>query len=364
MGAGVIALSLETPPAVEIKVADDRDAYAWNSYAETACLDGHFLDFNWRKIIETSLRHRPLYLIARQEGTVTGLLPMFDVKSRLFGRSLISVPFLNGGGIVASDALTTNALLAKTQEIVKHGGYRYSELRQHEPLRHGADNLACRQHKVSMRLPLDGDPDDIFKRFKAKLRSQIRRPQKAGAKAQIVNGANTVKRDIDAFYKVFAENMRDLGTPVFPRALFEATIEGFRENAWLSLVWIDNHPAAAGLMVGRGTSIEMIWASSLRCFNKLSVNMLLYWESIRTAAIHGYRHFDFGRCTPDGPTFRFKAQWGAEPLPLHWYYLKGSGEIPDVSPDNPKFKAAVRTWQFLPVSIANRLGPLVARSLP
>lgn len=351
-------------PSIDINVANDEDVDAWNNHVEATGLDDHFLDFAWRRIIKTSLHHRPLYLIAKREGDITGLLPLFDVRSRLFGRSLISVPFLNGGGIVASDAMTTKALLSKVDDIIEHGGYRYSELRQREVLQHGADNLTCRQHKVSMRLALGDDPDALFQGFKAKLRSQIRRPRKAGAKAQIINGSNAVARDVDAFYKVFAENMRDLGTPVFPRSLFEATIEGFKEKAWLCLVWVDDHPAAAGLMIGAGTSVEMIWASSLRCFNRISVNMLLYWESMRAAVAGGYRYFDFGRCTPDSPTYRFKAQWGAEPLPLYWYYVKGTGDIPDVSPDNPKFRAAVRTWQFLPVAIANRLGPLVARSLP
>ncbi len=349
---------------VQIRVANEGDADAWSGYVGAASLDGHFHDFAWRRIIETSLRHRPLYLIARRKEEVTGVLPLFDVQSRLFGRSLVSVPFLNGGGLVASDRTSERALLAKVGEIIKHGGYRYSELRQRSPFGHGSEDLSHRQHKVAMRLALGDDPDALFKGFKGKLRSQIRRPEKAGAKAQIINGRNVVARDIDAFYKVFAENMRDLGTPVFPKSLFESTIDGFRERAWLALIWVDDHPAAAGLMVGAGTSVEMIWASSLRTFNRLAVNMMLYWESMRAAVIDGYRVFDFGRCTPDSPTFRFKAQWGAEPTPLHWYYSRGTGDIPDVSPDNPKFRAAVRTWQYLPIAVANRLGPLVARSLP
>ncbi len=351
-------------PGINITVAADDDDRAWNEFVAASDLDGHFHDFAWRGIIQRSLHHRPLYLIARQEETVTGLLPLIDVRSRLFGRSLVSLPFLNGGGIVANDPSTAQALLTKASEIIRHGGFRYGELRQRHALDQQAEALSCRQHKVAMRLALGDDPDALFQRFKGKLRSQIRRPGKAGAEAQIINGSNVVAKDIDAFYQVFAENMRDLGTPVFPRLLFEETIRGFEERAWLVLVWMDNHPAAAGLMVGAGASIEMIWASSLRCFNRISVNMLLYWEAMRTALSNGYQYFDFGRCSPESPTYRFKAQWGAEPIALHWYYRKGTGEIPDVSADNPKFKAAVRTWQFLPIALANRLGPLVARSLP
>jgi len=350
--------------SVEVAVAGDHDADAWNGYVQKSDLDGHFHDFAWRRVIQRSLHHRPHYLIAKQGDALTGMLPLFDVRSRLFGRSLVSLPFLNGGGLLADDPPSAEALLKRADDIVRHGGYRYGELRQRCPLRDQPGELHCRQHKVAMRLSLGDDSEALFSCFKGKLRSQIRRPKKAGAKAQIINGSNVVERDIEAFYKVFAENMRDLGTPVFPKSLFEETINSFREQAWLAIVWLDGHPAAAGLMVGAGPSIEMIWASSLRCFNRLSVNMLLYWESMRTAILNGYEYFDFGRCTPDSPTYRFKAQWGAEPIPLHWYYVKGEGDIPDVSPDNPKFRAAVRTWQFLPIAVANRLGPLVARSLP
>lgn len=348
---------------IDVTIAGDWDEDAWNNYALASEPDGHFHAYGWRNVIWRSLKHQPLYLIARRHGAVTGILPLFDVRSRLFGRSLISVPFLNGGGLIADDAASADALLNRARQLMQRGTFRYAELRHRGPVAN-ADGLTSRQHKVAMRLPLSDDPDDFFQRFKGKLRSQIRRPVKAGARAQIINGNNVVARDTEAFYKVFAENMRDLGTPVFPAALFRETLENFGERAWLLIIWLDGHPTAAGLMVGFGDSIEMIWASSLRSFNKLSVNMLLYWESIRTAIENGYRVFDFGRCTPDGPTFGFKAQWGAEPAPLHWYYIGAGSRLPDISPDNPTFSLAVRAWQSLPVTIANRIGPAIARSLP
>ena len=353
----------EPAPPIDFTIAGDWDEDEWNAYALSAGADGHFHAYAWRNIIWRALKHRPHYLIARRRGSITGILPLFEVNSRLFGRSLISVPFLNGGGVLADDDASALALLRQAHELMQKGGHRYVELRHRHafPL---ADNLVCRQHKVSMLLPLAEDPDQLFEGFKAKLRSQIRRPVKAGARAQLINGQNVVARDIDSFYQVFSENMRDLGTPVFPKSLFQETLQAFGEQAWLAIVWLDGHPAAVGLMVGFGKSIEMIWASSLRCFNRLSVNMLLYWEAMRTAIEQGYQVLDFGRCTVDGPTYRFKAQWGAKPTPLHWHYLGSRENIPDISPANPRFHLAVRAWQNLPVPIANRIGPAIARSLP
>ncbi|MGI9436757.1 MAG: FemAB family XrtA/PEP-CTERM system-associated protein [Geminicoccaceae bacterium] len=356
--------SSKTKLPIDVSIADDHDVDDWTGYILASDLDGHFHDFAWRDVIRRSLNHQPRYLIARRHGVVTGLIPLFDVRSRLFGRSLISLPFLNGGGLLADDQPSTDALLRSIDQMVQSGGYRYAELRQRIISGHQALTLPCRRHKVAMRLALTDDPEIVFQGFKGKLRSQIRRPAKAGAYARIINGPNVVARDIEAFYRVFAENMRDLGTPVLPKALFRQTIDAFDERAWLCLVWMNGDPVAAGLMVGFDASMEMIWASSLRTFNRLSVNMLLYWEAMRTAIKRDYRTFDFGRCSPDSPTYRFKAQWGAEPTPLHWYYIKGQGDIPDVSPDNPKFKAAVRTWRHLPIALANRLGPMVARNLP
>ncbi|MDH3659605.1 MAG: FemAB family PEP-CTERM system-associated protein [Alphaproteobacteria bacterium] len=353
----------EDIPPVDITVSGDWDADEWDAYALAAGADGHFHAYAWRNILWRALKHRPRYLAARRRGSITGILPLFDVNSRLFGRSLISVPFLNGGGVLASDDVSALTLLRHAHEFMQENGHRYVELRHRQafPL---ADNFICRRHKVAMRLALPVDPDQLFADLKAKVRSQVRRPVKAGARAQVINGQNIVDRDIDAFYRVFSENMRDLGTPVFPKALFRETVDAFGGRAWLVIVWLDGHPSAAGLMVGFGPSIEMIWASSLRCFNRLSVNMQLYWEAMHTAIEQGYRLFDFGRCTEGGPTYRFKAQWGAEPAPLHWHYLGNKERIPDVSPANPRFHLAVRAWQNLPVSIANRIGPMIARSLP
>jgi FemAB-related protein (PEP-CTERM system-associated) len=349
--------------SVDITIAGDWDAGNWDAFAQSAGADGHFHAYAWRNIIWRSLKHRPHYLIAQRNRAMTGILPLFDVRSRLFGRSLISLPFLNGGGIIANDDASAVALLHHAQGLMHEKGYRYVELRHRgeHPL---LADLICRRHKVAMRLPLPTDSDQLFQGFKAKLRSQIRRPVKAGAGAQVINGSNVVERDIESFYRVFAENMRDLGTPVFPKSLFRETLSAFGERAWLAIVWLDGHPAAVGLMIGFGAAIEMVWASSRRCFNRLSVNMLLYWEAMRTAIDQGYEIFDFGRSTFDGPTYRFKAQWGTTPVPLHWYYLGTKENIPDISPANARFHLAIRAWKTLPVPIANRIGPMIARSLP
>lgn len=354
---------VDSSSSTDITIAGDWDASAWNTFALAAGADGHVHAYAWRNIFWRALKHRPHYLIARRNRSITGILPLFDVKSRLFGRSLISVPFLNGGGILAKDDASATALLRHAQGMMHHHGYRYVELRHRrdEPL---MANLVSQRQRVAMRLALPENPEVLFESLKAKLRSQIRRPVKAGARAQIINGSNIVERDIESLYRVYAESMRDLGIPVFPKSLFRETLRSFGDEAWLVIVWLDGHPAAFGLMIGFGAAIEMAWASSLRCFDRLSVNMLLYWEAIRTAIDQRYQVFDFGRSAVDGPTYRFVTQWGATPLSLPWYYLGSKENIPDLSSTSARFPLAMRAWKALPTPIANRIGPMIARSLP
>jgi len=159
--------------------------------------------------------------------------------------------------------------------------------------------------------------------------------------------------------------MRDLGTPVYPRSLFAAALSEFPQETRIFVVRHAGGPAAAGFVLGNRGTLEIPWASSLRRFNALGVNMLLYWAVLEYACAAGYRRFDFGRSTVDSGTYRFKRQWGAQPEQLHWHYwMRDGGAPPVLNHSNPKFKLAVSAWQRLPLSVANRIGPLVARNLP
>lgn len=211
-----------------------------------------------------------------------------------------------------------------------------------------------------MVLELPDSPDALKQALPAKVRSQIKRPQREGASA--VSGREELLED---FYTVFATNMRDLGTPVYARTFFAAVLREFPAESRIFVVRHGADPVAAGLVLGHGRTLEIPWASSLRRANALSVNMLLYWSVLEYACMHGYRHFDFGRSTVDSGTFRFKRQWGAQPRQLYWHYwVRDGGQPPVLNHSNPKFRAAVTAWQRLPLFIANRVGPLLSRNLP
>lgn len=337
-------------------IQECTDPRPWDAYVQThADASGYHL-WAWKGIFERVFGHRTIYLCAEREGALSGVLPLVRFRSPLFGRFLVSLPFVNYGGVVATDDAAAHALVARAASIARR------ESAQHVELRHRArrfDALAPKEHKVSMLLPLPATADALWEGLDRKVRNQVRKAEKSGLVAEV----GGIER-VDEFYRVYAENMRDLGTPVYTRALFREVLQTFPDRARLVIVRKDQNAVAAGLMWHWRDTVEVPWASSLRAYNAMSPNNLLYWTILQQAIGRGAQILDFGRSTPNEGTFHFKRQWGAAPLPLCWEYDLIDGALPDQSPKNPKFRLAIETWKRLPLPIANAIGPHVVRSIP
>jgi FemAB-related protein (PEP-CTERM system-associated) len=259
--------------------------------------------------------------------------------------------------VLADDVVNERALLDAAIAVARAESLTHLELR-HIDQKFGG--LPSRRHKVGMTMPLLPTPDAQWQALDRKLRNQVRKAEKSGLSV-MVGGAS----DVDGFYDVFSRNMRDLGTPVYPKRFFEEMLSAFPEQARVFTVMHRGRPVASAVtQVFRGT-FEVPSASSLREFRTLCPNILLYWEMVRFAVASGLSTFDFGRSTPGDGTFLFKQQWGAQPLPLAWEYWAANGAaLPDRTRENPKFAAAIAAWQRLPVSIATAIGPAISRNLP
>jgi FemAB-related protein (PEP-CTERM system-associated) len=351
-------LSQLTPADLaSVDVAIVQDCAEWDSYVENhpAATADHL--WGWRSVFVRALGQEPSYLVARRGTRLCGVLPLVKIRSLVFGRSIISLPFLNYGGILADDAESAETLIRESRRQAEAFGAPFVELRHSQRM---APHLPCRQHKLRMELALPADPATLWESLDRKVRNQVRKAQKEGLAVEI-GGLDL----LDEFYGIFAENMRDLGTPVYPRALFAEVLRTFPSRARIHVVRLGRQPVAAGIAFSFRKTILNPWASSLRTYRHLCPNMLLYWSMLEQAIRDGYETFDFGRSSVGAGTHQFKLQWGVSERPLNWEYVMLTGDpIPDQGPSNPRLQGVIDFWKKLPVWLTNAIGPLVARQLP
>lgn len=342
---------------MNVVVADDY-CIEWDSFVTASPDATAYHVFAWKNVLSDSFGHKSYYLAAIDEvGIWQGILPLVHMQSMLFGNFLISLPFLNYGGLLCNNDSAASSLLQEAERICRTCDSSFVELRHISPK---ASFLPTKQHKVTMILALAKSEDVQWCLFDSKLRNQIRKAQKSGLEFRV--GRQELLVD---FYAVFARNMRDLGTPVYAQEFFENVIRAFPDSTSIGAVYHDGKAIAAGLVCWFRGKIEIPWASSILDYKAFCPNHMLYWELIKFAIAHGQDEFDFGRSTPHEGTYNFKKQWGAKPIQLNWQYLKSeSGEVPELNPKNPKFKLAIQIWRHLPVSVTKLIGPPIVRNIP
>ncbi len=322
----------------------------WDSYV----LDSPHSQFGqvhaWKRLTESTYDVRAEYRIAERDGRFVGALPLFRKPGR--PGTLFSAP----GGLLADDASIAEALLAPAREQVAREGLAWLELRDQRVAWPG---LETNDEHLTMVLELEADAESQWKQFDAKLRNQIRKGEKAGFTRHW--GGDRV----GAFHRVMVENLRDLGTPVRGVAYFQQALDLLESRA--SVLVIEREGDAAGTMftIAHRDALTDPWASSLRRHFAHCPNQVLYWEAIQRAFSLGLRRFDFGRSQWESPTYRFKQQWGARPVPLHYQYILGEGSrMPTLESQKDGMALAVKIWQRLPVPLASALGEPAKRRFP
>jgi serine/alanine adding enzyme len=345
---------IEAIPRLEL-LALDGEKGEWDAFVSRAQGSSFCHLAGWRDIFSDVLGAECRYWAAADDmGSWYGVLPLVHVRSRIFGHYLVSLPFLNDGGPLGS-AVARTRLVSEAVTEAHRTQADLLELRTREATGGG---VSLSSRKITVLLPLPSVADSLFKSFPAKLRSQIRRPVKEGL---------TVRFGLDErvpFYEVFARTMRDLGTPVLPRAFFERVAAAFPQIVLFGAVYRGSKPLAAGCGFIWHGEFEMTWAGALRESRATAANMLLYWSFMEHVIGRGVSVFNFGRCTPGGGTHRFKRQWGGVDVPLPWGQWSPRDVRATPSPERPAYRAAAAVWRRLPLSMVNRLGPWLARQLP
>jgi len=330
---------------------------AWDSYVAEARDAAISHRWGWKEAVEETFEHRAYYLMAQTDGKIEGILPLIHMRSLLFGNFLVSVPFSSYGGVLANSVSARNELLSHAVELAKELKVAHIELRQGADCEMGWHESA---KKLTVEVDLPGTVEDLWKEFSPKLRKRIRYARNHGLRAQS-GGAE----DLGSFYRVFAANMRNLGTPVYPRDWFENVCRRFPNHVRIFTIWEGQEViAAAFVMIGRD-GLELPWAASLPEAREKFSPLLLYCTLLEWGIENGYKRVDLGRCTRGSGNHQFKQHWSRNERALHWYYWMASdGPVPELRPDNPRYRLATSIWKRLPLAVANSLGPRIVRSIP
>jgi serine/alanine adding enzyme len=343
-----------------VELAPARLHNEWQAYVNTAPNASSYHALEWRDVVQRTFGHRSWYLTARLGGSTRGVLPLFEMQSLLFGHFFVSMPFLDGGGIVADTPECETALALAAADLAEKRGAQHIELRQSS----AAESLTgagwrLRQHKAALVISLHAELETHWSGLTSRLRGKVRKAEKSGITFS-AGGA----RALDDFYRVFCVNMRDLGTPVYSKTFFENVLR-FAKDASVLVARREERPVAGAIALRRGQTVELPWICSDYSQSSFHGNEYLYWNAIGWACKAGARELNLGRCSIDEGTYRFKMQWNPKVRPLFWYYWMAPGrELPELHPGNPKYAFAVRCWKMLPVALANRVGPPIVRNIP
>ena len=311
----------------------------------------------WLAAVERGTGQRALGLVAEKGGMVTGWLPLTDAKSPLFPGALVSSGFAVGGGIVAQSDATVRRLANAACELAGRRACASVELRGGAiPTGWKVEN----DKHCGFRSSLAQDDEAQLLAIPRKARAEVRKGLKNGLEITIGNEG----RDRAAHHACYSQSVRNLGTPVFPRALFDAVLDLFGPDADILTVWKDERPVASVLSLYHGGDVMPYWGGGVREARQLRANEVMYYKLMCHARSKGCIAFDFGRSKTGSGPYAFKKNWGFEPVPLHYASWHAPGTQPrDVDPTSASYSRKIALWKKLPLPVANAIGPVIARGL-
>jgi FemAB-related protein (PEP-CTERM system-associated) len=353
--------------AVTVRILDAGSVAMWDSFVEAMPNGTFFHRSGWARVVETVFGHPTHYSFTERDGAITGVLPLARVRSRLFGDTLISSPFCVYGGPLATDGESIAALVAHAEALGANTGVSAIEFRDRnatlasDAARFGhvfEDHWVERPDLyVTFRKSIGTDDERNLKAIPRKQRAMVRKGIQNGLKS-------VVGRDTDGLHRVYAESVRNLGTPVFSRRYFRVLMEVFRDAADVVTVLHDDRPLSAVMNFYFRDEVLPYYAGGTVTARHHAGNDFMYWEVMRRAAGRGYGMFDFGRSKIGTGAYAFKHNWGFVPEKLNYRYKLAPGAvIPDHNPTSPKYRTLIAAWKRLPLPIANALGPLIVRGL-
>ena len=330
------------------------DAAAWTSFVQ-GCADATFFHrIEWRDIIERVFGHRTHYLLAERGGEIAGVLPLAQVKSVLFGNSLVSIPFAVYGGAAVNDQNARQLLHTAAADLARELRVDHLELRNrtlYEP------DWPQQDLFVTFRKRIDPKVEANLQAIPRKQRAMVRKGIQRGLSSEIDVG-------IDRFFNLYADNAHRHGTPPFPKKYFEFLQRTFGKACDVMTVLDNGRPVSSVLSFYFRDEVLPYYAGDVERARELAANDFKYWELMRRACERGCRIFDYGRSKRGTGSFDFKKNWGFEPKSLHYeYQLVRRDSVPQNNPSNPKYRAVIQLWRRLPRPLVNAIGPAIVRNL-
>ena len=358
MSVGTSQTGIDDPSMVfgppEIRTLGDAERTAWDRFVLTEPQATFFHLSGWQRIIERVCGHRTHYLYARREGRITGVLPLAEIKSRLFGHSLLSTPFCVYGGFVATAEVDRHALEQRARSLAEQLDVDYLELRN---LHASTGEWQSKELYVTFRKTLSANETENLHAIPRKQRAMVRKGIQANLKSEIDD-------DIERFYDMYSISVRNLGTPVLGRRYFAALLDEFGSAIEVMTVSLNDKPVSSVLSFYFRDQVLPCYGGGTGDARDLKANDFMYWELMRRAVPRGSTLFDFGRSKVGTGSYRFKKHWGFEPEKLEYqYHLVRSTEMPDLSPMNPKYRTMIAAWRRLPIWVSRAVGPMIARHL-
>jgi FemAB-related protein (PEP-CTERM system-associated) len=346
--------------ALTLRSFEPCHAAAWDAFVTNHASGTFFHRAAWAEVIGTAFGHASHYTLAERDGAIVGVLPLAQMKTRLFGNTLVSTPFCVYGGPLAADPETAAALATHAEALRGRTGASAVELRLRDPLDDAAlagDWQSRSELYVTFRKPIVANDAANLKAIPRKQRAMVRKGIQHGL-------VSVVDKATDTLHRVYAESVRNLGTPVFSRRYFHILLAAFRDCADVVTVLDRGIPVASVLNFYFRDEVLPYYGGGTLAARRVAGNDFMYWEVMRRAAARGSRMFDFGRSKVGTGAFAFKHNWGFEPAPLHYRYSLAPGAaIPEHNPLNPKYRMFIAAWKRLPLPVANLLGPPIVRGL-
>lgn len=343
--------------STQIQIHKGKLPEGWDSYAGLFPEATWYHGSRWKTLLEDVFGYESFYLSAEGEEGLAGILPLSLVAGPLFGKLLVSSPCANYGGPLAQDQETLRPLVAEAKRIASDLGVRCIEFRTRTPF--PDSGFETRTLKQTFELELPANEEIFYSNLSKKIRAMLRKGDTAGAITR-VGGLEL----LDNFYHVFSGRMRDMGTPVYPKKMFNRLFQLFPEEAKFICVFLNQKPVAGGVLIFDREYAEIPWMASYDREFGFSSGYAVFYQSIREAIRHGCSQFDFGPSRNDSGSIFFKKKWGGRPIPLARQYFPVKGGIPDSNPRSRKFSWPTAAWKRLPLWVANGLGPQVVRWIP